>query len=82
MHENYLRKVERVQEITQKHYESGRIDRCYMAVWRRYVYPVYPMCYETYRTMLKIDVQDERDRMKKAVDKPNWVGTVFEPLIA
>lgn len=69
-HENYLRRVEMIQRITSKYYEAGRMDRCYAEVWRRWVYPIYPCCYETYRNMLSINVSLERKRMQEAVDKP------------
>lgn len=48
MHENQRRKVKLIQEITQRYYEPGRQDRCYKAVWKHYIYPIYPMCYRTY----------------------------------
>ncbi len=66
MHENYLKKVEKVQKITQEHYEKGRLDKCYAQIWRHYIYPLFPMCYESYRSMLKIDVAKERKQMKRA----------------
>lgn len=69
-HENYLRRVEMVQRITLKHYEPGRLDRCYKEVWRRWVYPLYPCCYETYRTMLGVNVAQARKAMKEAAEKP------------
>ena len=71
MHENYLRRAELVQEITREHYEAGRLDRCHAEVWRRWVYPVYPCCYHTYLSLLRVDVAQERLSMQKAVSKPS-----------
>lgn len=33
---------------SRKHYEPGVLRKCYKAVWREHVYPVYPMCYRTF----------------------------------
>lgn len=80
-HENYLRRAERVQQITEQYFEPGRLDRCYAQVWRRYIYPIYPCCYRSYMNMLKIDVGEARREMTEAVSKPHnakWcVPTLF-----
>lgn len=77
MHENYLRRAELVQEITREHYEAGRLDRCHAEVWRRWVYPVYPCCYHTYLSLLRVDVAQERLSMQKAVSKPSQAPSLF-----
>ncbi len=48
MLQNLKIKIRIVQEIIPKHYEAGRQDRSYKAVWRNFIYPIYPMCYRTY----------------------------------
>lgn len=58
-HINTLRRIERVAEITEKHYEIGRLDRCYKEVWRRYVDPVYPMSYRTYLRYVQTNYKKE-----------------------
>ena len=45
-----------------RHYEPGRRDRCYKEVWRRYVYPVYPMCYRTFLNYIGVNIHQERTR--------------------
>ena len=45
---NTLRRIDLVCAIAKKYYEPGRRDRCDKEVWRRYVNPVYPMCYRTF----------------------------------
>lgn len=43
-----LRKMKLVCEIAQKHYEPGNYTKSYYQVWKNYVYPVYPCCYNTF----------------------------------
>lgn len=45
---NTLRRIRLVCEIAREHYEPGNLRRCYKEVWRRYVNPIYPMCYRTF----------------------------------
>ena len=63
-HINTLKRIERVAEITNRYYEIGRLDRCYKEVWRRYVYPLYPMSYRTYlryvRTNYKQEIKEQQ----------------------
>lgn len=72
-HENYLRYVEMVQSLVREHYEEGRQDRCLAAVWRVWVYPKYPMCYETLRRIMSIDLPQEQERMRVAQSRPVYV---------
>ena len=58
-HENTLRRIEHVARMTNLHYEAGRLDRCYKAVWRKYIYPVYPMDYRTYLRYLNVNYKRE-----------------------
>ena len=48
MHENTINRIKKVKEITLREYEIGNQKRCYKQVWRKYVYPIYPMSYKTY----------------------------------
>lgn len=45
-HANHYRKVKLVQDIVQQHYIDGVTS--YKGIWRKYVNPVYPMCYHTF----------------------------------
>ena len=45
---NTLRRIKLVCDIVNEHYEAGVLKKCYKAVWREHVYPVYPMCYRTF----------------------------------
>lgn len=47
-HKNTLLRIKHVCDIVQQHYEPGRQDKCYRAVWKNYVFPIYPMCYRTF----------------------------------
>lgn len=44
----------KVREVTERNYEPGNQARCYKAVWRRYVWPEYRICYRTFREYLGI----------------------------
>lgn len=46
--------------ITAEHYEVGNQARCYKAVWRKYVWPAYKICYRTYLNYLGIEPQAEK----------------------
>lgn len=52
-HKNTLLRIKLVCDLTRQHYEEGNLARCYKQVWRRFVYPVYPMCYHTYLSYLR-----------------------------
>jgi hypothetical protein len=52
-HNNTLKRMKLVSEITRQHYEPGNLARCYKQVWRRFIIPIYPMCYRTYLNYLK-----------------------------
>ena len=60
-HKNTLLRIQHVCEITQQHYEIGNAAKCYKAVWRNYVYPVYPMCYRTYLKYIQTPLGDLRE---------------------
>lgn len=65
-HKNTLRRIDLVCNIVRKHYEPGRRDRCYKEVWRRYVNPVYPMCYRTFLNYIGVNTELERRRSEEA----------------
>lgn len=47
-------RAQNIRKLTEKYYEPGNNARCYKAVWRRYIYPLYPMCYRTYLNYLGV----------------------------
>ena len=53
-HELTIKRVQLVRELTERYYEAGNNQRCYKAVWRRYINPIYPMCYRTYLNYLNM----------------------------
>ncbi|MDR1023593.1 MAG: hypothetical protein LBL94_10045 [Prevotellaceae bacterium] len=56
---NYLHTLqlaEQLQTIARAHYEQGRQDRSYYAVWLHHVWPEYRIAYKTFLRYLKIDV--------------------------
>lgn len=44
--------IRNVCAIVQEHYEPGNQAKCYKAVWKQHVYPVYPICYQTFITYI------------------------------
>lgn len=57
----YYRRVKAVQELTTQHYEPERQDRCRKWVWRKYVEPLYGICYMTYLSYLRVNVPENID---------------------
>ena len=58
-----LQIAETVQAITKQHYEPGRQDRNYRAVWQHHVFPVIHIRYKTYLKYLKIDIEAEKQKL-------------------
>ncbi len=50
-----LERVKLIKMLTDRYYERGNNARCYKEVWRKYINPIYPMCYRTYLNYLNID---------------------------
>lgn len=78
---NYLQRVKCVQQLAAGYYERGRMDRCMAETWRRRIYPVYPMCYESFRRAMAVDVERElaalaaaQERQKKRPVQPYLFG--------
>lgn len=44
-----------IQQLTAAYYEPGNLRRCYRAVWKKYINPVYPMCYNSFLKYLRMD---------------------------
>jgi len=61
---NTLLRIKNVCEITQQHYEPGRQDKCYKAVWRSFVFPVYPMHYRTFLNYINTPLGELADNKK------------------
>ena len=53
-HKSTIERIKKVRAIVNRYYESGNNSRCYKAVWRRYVNPLYPMSYRTFLSYLDI----------------------------
>ena len=64
-HESTLARVCAVRAITVQHYEAGNRQKCYKAVWRRHVYPVFRICYRTYLNYLGIPAPAHPDRPRQ-----------------
>ncbi|MDY4246108.1 MAG: hypothetical protein SOX65_06465 [Porphyromonas sp.] len=71
MHENRLRKIQLVQALANQYYEPERLDRCLAEVWRKWVYPQYPICYETFRRYMAVDLKAAKENVTRAQSKPH-----------
>lgn len=69
-HKNTLLRIKHVCEITQQHYETGNLQKCYKAVWKKYIYPIYPMCYRTYLAYLNTPLGDLRETQRADPRQP------------
>ena len=47
-------RIRNVCEIVQKYYQEGSHAHCYKAIWKRHVYPIYPMSYRTFLSYLNV----------------------------
>ena len=47
-HKNTILRIQNVRELAMRHYESGNQAKCFRAVWKYHIYPIYPMCYRTF----------------------------------
>ena len=61
-HRNMILKIRNVNAIVQREYEPGRHDKSYKAVWRKYVFPVYPMCYRTFLNYINTPIPHEEEK--------------------
>lgn len=52
----YYRRAQVIQEIVRQHYEPERQDRCKAAIWRRYIYPQFGVCYQSFLRYLNTRV--------------------------
>ena len=43
-----------IRALTDRYYEPGNNAKCYKAVWKKYIKPIYPMSYITYLNYLNI----------------------------
>lgn len=63
-----LERVKLIRKITERYYEPGNNARCYKAVWRMYINPIYPMCYRTYLNYLNIPTEPPAPLTTKQLD--------------
>ena len=55
---NKLLMYKRVLEIVEKHYEEGVTT--YSGVWRKHVFPVYPVSYQTFLKIVNLSSLESR----------------------
>lgn len=57
-------RIERVVEIVKREYEAGDQRKMYKAIWRKFIYPEFGICYKTMLEYLK-KRPSEYNRSKK-----------------
>ncbi len=55
------KRIKAVVEIVKAQYQPGDQSRCYAAIWRRSVWPVYGICYKTFLTYLGVPQSELAD---------------------
>lgn len=63
-----------IRRITEEHYEPGNQARCYKAVWRKYIYPTFGICYNTYLAYLGVPVPPEQRPAATTFFGRRWDG--------
>lgn len=53
-HKSTLARAKLIRALTDRYYEPGNNAKCYKAVWKKYINPIYPMSYRTYLNYLNI----------------------------
>lgn len=63
-HKNFIKRVRLVCRIVQEHYEPGDQKKSYFQVWKKYVNPVYPMCYRTLLRYVSTPLPSEEEQQQ------------------
>lgn len=53
-YESTKKRIKAIREIVLSEYAPGDQSRCYAAIWRRSVWPVYGICYKTFLSYLGV----------------------------
>lgn len=59
-HRSTFKRAAQIRSIAREHYEPGNQSRCHRQVWRRYVQPVYGICYKTYLMYLRLEEEEAK----------------------
>ncbi len=63
-YESTKARIERVNEVVKREYETGDQSKCYKAIWRKTIFPELGICYKTMLDYLK-KKPSEYNRSKK-----------------
>lgn len=63
-----------IRSITERYYEPDNNAKCYKAVWKKYINPIYPMSYRTYLNYLNIPT----DPPAPPLNEPNLFGDMLD----
>lgn len=66
------KRVKAITDIVRKEYEPGNQSRCYKAIWRRHIWPVYGVCYRTFLEYLGMPPSELEEDEKR--DDPGQIS--------
>lgn len=52
-------RIREISDIASEHYEEGNQSKCYHAIWHRYIYPRYGICYRTFLNYIDTPIPKE-----------------------
>lgn len=64
-HKNFINRIRLVCQIVQEHYEPGDQSKSYYQIWKKFVNPVYPMCYRTLLRYISTPLPKEEETEKE-----------------
>lgn len=70
------KRIKAIIAIVQAEYQPGDQSRCYAAIWRRLVWPVYGVCYKTFLSYLGVPPSELEEEPAK--DDPNQLSLFDE----
>lgn len=71
-HKSTLARAEKIKAVTALHYEAGNQAKCHKAVWRRWIYPEFGICYRTYLSYLDMNPDES------AKPRPDDLPSLFD----
>lgn len=61
-YQSTLARVEKIKQITARHYEPGNQARSYRIVWLRWIYPDIKISFRTYQRYLGIKAETDKTK--------------------
>ena len=62
---NFLKRRAAAVRLANEYYEPGRQDRCYKWVWRKHIYPIYQVEYDTLLRWIRAEKKANPDAFQQ-----------------